>query len=79
MIFTNSVSVVTSWTVTIANNKNLYRRAKNINKNKELITVNIRLVVTPMGKERTVTGEEKEVRVLLGSWQGCIFDLGGSC
>lgn len=53
------MSVVTSWTVTTANNKNLYRRAKNINKNKELSTVNIRLVVTPMGKERTVIGEEK--------------------
>lgn len=40
------------------NNKNLYLRSENIIKNKELITVNSRLVVTFVGRENTVIGKK---------------------
>lgn len=44
----------------MANNKDLYVRGKNIfKKTQELITVKIRLVVTPVRRERPMIGKKK--------------------
>ena len=52
--------MVTPWNMNMANNKDLYVRGKNIfKKTQELITVKIRLVVTPVRRERPMIGKKK--------------------